>query len=119
MKDGLETNHADEGVDNRPMPKAGEVPTKGKRRRGWRWVGFVLLVLVALLGIGRAIMPWAVRNYVNRTLDRSPLYAGNIGEGQIHLWRGAYSIQEGRISKTTGNVPVPFFSSMRADFAMQ
>src|SRR6266513_2118686 len=119
MKDGRETNRAAEGADNRPTPKAGEVPTKGKRRRGWRWVVFVLLVLAALLGIGRAIMPWAVRDYVNRTLDRSPLYAGNIGEVQIHLWRGAYSIHDVRISKTAGNVPVPLFAAKRVDFAIQ
>jgi len=60
-----------------------------------------------------------VRDYVNRTLDRNPLYAGNIGPVQIHLWRGAYSIQDVRISKTTGNVPVPFFASKRVDFAIQ
>jgi len=56
---------------------------------------------------------------VNRTLDRSPLYAGNIGEVQIHLWRGAYSIHDVRISKTTATVPVPLFASKRVDFALQ
>src|SRR5438105_2520172 len=119
MKHGRETNNVTDGADTPPTPKASEAQAKGKRHRGWRWVVFVFLLLAALLGIGRAIMPWAVRDYVNRTLDRSPLYAGNIGEVQIHLWRGAYSIQEVRISKTTGNVPVPFFSAKRVDFAMQ
>jgi hypothetical protein len=78
-----------------------------------------LLVLVVLGGVGRALLPWAVRNYVNRTLDRNPLYAGNIGNVEIHLWRGAYSIHDVRISKTTGNVPVPFFAAPRVDFAIQ
>jgi len=76
-------------------------------------------VLVVLGGVGRALLPWAVRNYVHRTLDRNPLYAGTIGEVEIHLWRGAYSINEVRISKTTGNVPVPFFVARRVDFAVQ
>ena len=61
-----------------------------KRHRIWRRVGIILLVLALVLGVGRAILPWAVQNYVNRTLDLNPLYQGNIGEVRIHLWRGAY-----------------------------
>jgi hypothetical protein len=73
-------------------------------------VGIFLLVVALLLGVGRAILPWAVRGYVNRTLDRNSLYQGTIGTVQIHLWRGAYSIEDVRITKTTGDVPVPFFA---------
>jgi len=64
-------------------------------------------------------MPWALRDYVNRTLDRNPLYAGNIGPVTVHLWRGAYSIDDVRISKVTANVPVPFFLAKRVDFSIQ
>jgi len=92
---------------------------KRKRRRIWRKAGIVLLALALVLGVGRAILPWAVQNYVNRTLDRNPLYQGNIGKVRIHLWRGAYSIEDVRISKTSGNVPVPFFAAKRVDFAME
>lgn len=90
-----------------------------KRHSRWRGFFIALLMLAVLAGVGRAILPWAVRNYVNRTLDRNPLYAGNIGQVQIHLWRGAYSIRDVRISKTTGNVPVPLFSAKRVDFAIE
>jgi hypothetical protein len=82
-------------------------------------LGIVLLALIVVLGVARAIMPWAVRDYVNRTLDRNPLYAGEIGPVEIHLWRGAYAIRDVRINKTTGNVPVPFFAAKRVDFALQ
>jgi len=64
-------------------------------------------------------MPWAVRDYVNRTLDRNPLYEGKIGPVEIHLLRGAYAICDVRMNKTTGNVPVPFFAAKRVDFALQ
>src|SRR5687768_9723684 len=90
-----------------------------KRHRGWRRFGVVLLVLIVVFGVARAMMPWAVRDYVNRTLDRNPLYDGEVGEVEIHLWRGAYSTDDVRISKTTGNVPVPFFAAKRVDFAIQ
>src|SRR5688572_19541789 len=90
------------------------------KRHRIRWtVIIVLLAIVAVLVIARALMPWAVRDYVNRTIDRNPLYAGEVGEVEIHLWRGAYSIDDVRISKTTGNVPVPFFAAKRVDFAIQ
>src|SRR5207247_3924925 len=81
------------------------------------WIA--LLVIGILAGVGRALLPWAVRDYVNRTLDRSPLYTGTIGEVEIHLLRGAYSIRDVRISKTSGDVPVPFFASKRVDFAIE
>ena len=103
------------GSGPRPNPRA----PKRRRHRVWRGVGIFLLVVALLLGVGRAILPWAVRGYVNRTLDRNPLYQGTLGTVQIHLWRGAYSIEDVRITKTTGDVPVPFFAAKRVDFALE
>jgi hypothetical protein len=64
-------------------------------------------------------MPRFVRNYVNRTLDRNENYSGTIGDVNIHLWRGAYTIHDIRISKKNGSVPVPFFAAKRVDFAIE
>jgi hypothetical protein len=97
--------------------KPGDRP-RAKHHR-LRTLGFILLGLVILLGIGRLILPWFVQNYVNRTLDRNPMYAGTIGHVEIHLLRGAYSIADIRLSKTTGDVPVPLFSAKRVDFAIE
>src|SRR5690348_7176534 len=72
----------DAGPAESPAPENARVP---KRRRGWRVLVIILLVLVVLLGVARAFLPWAVRDYVNRTLDRNPLYDGQIGQVQIHL----------------------------------
>jgi hypothetical protein len=109
------------------VPKNGQenvasaVQQEAKPRRKRRWVhGLVAFAIIALvLVIGRAMMPWAVRDYVNRTLDRNELYAGSIGPIEIHLWRGANSIRDLRISKRTGNVPVPLLAAKRVDFAIQ
>jgi hypothetical protein len=79
----------------------------------------LVVVLAVLAGVGRALLPGIVRDYVNRTLDRSPLYAGEIGTLNVHLWRGAYSIQDVRINKRMGSVPVPFFAARRIDFSVQ
>lgn len=89
------------------------------RRNWWRTIGVLALILITLLVIGRATLPGFVRDYVNRTLDRNQLYSGEIGAVEVHLLRGAYAIRDIRISKTTGNVPVPFFSAKRLDFAIQ
>jgi len=99
--------------------KSGRHLKRGGRRRWLRWVGFTLLGLLLLAGVARAALPRIVRNYVNRTLDRSPLYQGTIGQVKIHLWRGAYSISDVRVSKRTGSLPDPFFFAKRADFAIQ
>jgi hypothetical protein len=45
-----------------------------------------------------------VRDHVNRTLERNPLYDGKLGEVQLRLWRGANSLEDVRLSKITGNI---------------
>jgi hypothetical protein len=66
----------------------------------------------------RIALPHIVRKYVNKKLDEMPEYDGRIGDVDIHLWRGAYSIQGIEIIKTEGDVPVPFFSSRRVMFSV-
>jgi hypothetical protein len=78
----------------------------------------VLLTLVALLVVARLIMPYAVQRYVNHKLQQLPGYGGSVGEVDIHLWRGAYSIHDVDIMKKTNNVPFPFVSARRVDFSM-
>ncbi len=94
-------------------------PPHAKKHHRLRKVGYVLLGLIVLLCIIRLMLPWIVQKYVNRTLDRNQMYSGTIGTVEIHLLRGAYSIRDIKLSKTTGNVPVPFFSAKRVDFAVQ
>jgi len=76
-------------------------------------------MLAVTLGVGRAMLPGLVRDYVNRTLDRNLLYGGRIGDVGIQLWRGAYSIRDIHISKRTGDVPDPFFEASNVVFSIQ
>src|SRR5690349_19372127 len=98
-----------------------EENTTSKRRKGRRGMTllFVCLAILGVLGIARLLMPWFVRDYVNRTLDRNTMYAGRIGAVEIHLLRGAYSIRNIKLNKTTGNVPVPLLAAKRIDFSVQ
>jgi hypothetical protein len=93
--------------------------TKKRRRSLLRALGTILLFFVVLLVIARFAAPTFVRWYVNSTIDRDPRYDGKIGDVNIHLWRGAYSIEDIRLIKTTGNVPVPLFAAKHVDLAIE
>lgn len=90
-----------------------------KRHHFWRDFLIVVVVLAVVLTVARLMLPRYVRHYVNRTLDRSLIYSGKIGDVQIHLLRGSYSIHDITISKRLETVPVPFFKAKRIDFAIQ
>ena len=80
------------------------------------WILVVLLVAVLVV---RAMLPIWVRDYVNRKLSEMEGYRGHVAEVDIHLWRGAYSIHRVEIKKTSGNVPVPFFSAPVIDLSVE
>jgi hypothetical protein len=109
---------SDTGSENSTPSKAG-IQTTPRRHRRWRKFATILIAIAVVLGIGRAFLPSIVRDYVNRTLDRNLLYEGRVGDVEIHLWRGAYSIHDIKISKRTGHVPVPFFAAKRLDFSIE
>lgn len=75
---------------------------------------FVLL----LIG-GRIALPYIVEDYANRRLAALDAYDGHVGDIDIHLYRGAYSIDDIVIVKTGAKRPIPFFSSRRIDFSVE
>ena len=88
--------------------------TRGKKFA----LGTVTVLVLALVGL-RLALPTMVQRYVNDKLDELPEYDGTIGDVDIHLIRGAYSIDDIDIVKTAGAVPVPFFSARTVDFSME
>lgn len=87
-------------------------------RAGRRWIWALLVLLVLLVGL-RLALPTIVQRYVNNKLDEIPEYDGRIGDVDIHLIRGAYSIDNVDIVKTTGAIPVPFFEARKVDFSVE
>ncbi len=77
----------------------------------------VVVVLVILLAL-RMALPTLVQRYVNTKLDESPDYAGQVGDIDIALIRGAYSIDNVEINKTEGEVPVPLFAAREVEFSL-
>jgi hypothetical protein len=84
----------------------------GYRKLGW------LLAVVAVLLVARLLLPYAVKSYLNQRMDRMGDYHGQIADIDIHLWRGAYSLEDLRIDKVTGKVPVPLFAAAHTDIAL-
>ncbi len=80
---------------------------------------WIVIVLAGAIVIARAMLPFWVRDYVNRRLSEMENYRGHVADVDIHLWRGAYSVHGVEIKKTTGHVPVPFFSAPVVDMSVE
>ncbi len=76
-------------------------------------------VLVVMLVAARLALPCAVKDYANRRLAELDAYQGHVGDIDIHLWRGAYSIDDITIVKKGASRPVPFFQGRRIDLSVE
>ena len=85
-------------------------------RRWWFWL---LIVVIAAFVVAHVYLAIWVRNYINRKLSEIPGYRAHVTAVTLHLWRGAYQIHNIDIKKTSGKVPVPFFSAPLVDLSVQ
>jgi len=84
-----------------------------------RKIAIALLAVVLLLVAARVALPYLVEDYANKRLAALDSYDGHVGDIDIHLWRGAYSIDDIEIVKTGASRPVPFFRSDRVDLSVE
>src|SRR5216110_3925480 len=84
-----------------------------------RWWFWLLIVIAVAFVIVHAYLALWVRDYVNRKLSEIPGYRAHVAAVTLHLWRGAYQIHNIDIKKTSGKVPVPFFSAPLVDLSVQ
>jgi len=96
--------------------------SKASTRRRWYrsphliyWLAGVVVFLV----IVRLTLPYALKTFVNRQLNKSSDYSGKIGDVTVHLWRGAYQVHDIHIFKNGGKIPVPFFSTQILDLSLE
>lgn len=81
-------------------------------------LGILALLLALLLALQFLLEPLVLR-FANRKLDEIPGYKGRIEDVDIHLWRGAYTIEGLRLQKVEGDIPAPFFSASAVDFSIE
>jgi hypothetical protein len=82
-------------------------------------IGIGLLAVVALLVAGRLALPYVVKDYVNEKLVALEAYDGHVDDIDIHLYRGAYSLNGIEIVKTGARRPVPFFKARQIDLSIE
>ncbi len=78
----------------------------------------VLAVIVLLLVVARICLPYVVKHYLNDKMDRMGDYHGHLTDVDLHIWRGAYSIDRLTITKVSGKVPVPLLEVARTDISL-
>lgn len=83
-------------------------------RRTGVWLLVVIVALVAL----RLALPYLVKDYLNRRMDRMGDYHGQVVAVGLALWRGAYSIDDLRVEKVSGKVPVPLFAAAHTEISL-
>ena len=79
----------------------------------------VLLAVALVLVAARLAMPYVVEDYVNDRLASLDSYDGHVGDIDIHLWRGAYGLDDIEIVKTGAFRPVPFFRADRINLSVE
>jgi len=96
-----------------------EKGSKGRKSLAKRWWIWTIVVLAAALIVVHTYLAIWVRDYVNRKLSEIPGYRAHVQAVTLHLWRGAYQIHNIDIKKTSGEVPVPFFSAPLVDLSVE
>lgn len=83
-----------------------------RRHLGW------LLLIIVLLVVIRAALPYMVRHYLNARMDHMGDYHGQIADIDLHVWRGAYTVDGLKIVKVSGKIPVPLLNAPRTEIKL-
>lgn len=87
--------------------------------RTLRYSFLVVAVLALLLIILHLLLPWLVREYLNDKLADMGDYRGHVEDVDLTWWKGAYRVKGLDITKTDGEVQVPFLEIPRMDIAVR
>jgi hypothetical protein len=82
-------------------------------------LAWILLCVLVLLLAARAALPPLVKHYANQKMARMKDYRGEIGDLDISIIRGAVRLENFKLVKTGGKVPVPFLEVGEADASVQ
>ncbi|MCM5661405.1 DUF748 domain-containing protein [Galbibacter mesophilus] len=80
---------------------------------------YTILIIIAVLLIIRLILPYAVKRYVNNTLQNIPGYWGSVDDIDLNFYRGAYVIHKLKLDKVNGESNIPFLDFEKSDISLQ
>lgn len=75
--------------------------------------------IILLLVIIRIALPYIVKDYVNKTLNDMPGYAGHVEDVDLAIYRGAYKIKGLVLDKTEKEERVPFMEISSIDLSVE
>jgi|SRR5690554_1112619 len=78
----------------------------------------ILIAVLAVLIIVRIALPYFVKNYLNDLLENLDGYTGQVEDVDLHLYRGAYRVNQLTIHSTTQEMDRPFFSTENIDLSI-
>ena len=79
----------------------------------------VPLIILAILLVARLLLPYFVKNYVNKVLSDIPGYYGHVEDIDISLIRGAYVINKLYLNKINAGSEVPFLDFEKTDISIE
>ncbi len=79
----------------------------------------VPISIVVLLIVGRLLLPYFVKNYVNKVLADIPGYYGQVKDIDISLLRGAYVIDSLYLKRVNATSEVPVLTIPKADISVE
>ncbi len=87
----------------------------GKRRAFW----IVTLTILIILIVFRIMLPSIVLRIVNEKLAKIDGYQGSAADVDIFLLAGSYTIKNIKLSKTGGEISVPFFAAKAMELSVE
>ncbi|MCM4161089.1 DUF748 domain-containing protein [Antarcticibacterium flavum] len=77
------------------------------------------LTILALVIIGRLMLPYFLKNYVNKTLNEIPGYMGHVEDIDVALYRGAYVIKGLKLRKRSARTDTPMLDFPKNDISIE
>lgn len=93
--------------------------TSKKKHKIRRKRYIIPLVILALLILGRIMLPYFLKRSVNRTLNEIPGYMGHVEDIDVALYRGAYVIKGLILRKTSAKTDTPMLDFPKSDISIE
>ncbi len=77
-----------------------------------------LVVVAALLLLGRVLLPIVMEHYVNRQLRDMEAYHGAVADVDVAIIRGEYALKDLILQKRGAGIPQPFVSATRIELGL-
>ncbi len=77
---------------------------------------WIITIILCTLILIRIILPFAVKWYINSTLQKSQDFTGKVDKVNMNLLRGAYSIRGISLDIKSADTAIPFISVQSIDF---